>query len=117
MLDLLAQQSARLDGIYICQHGPEANCSCRKPQPGLLHQAAQELALDLNRSYVVGDRYNDLQLAARVGARGILVLTGYGRGELENYQGQRLVEPDYIAADLSAAAAWILKDVADTGWL
>jgi D-glycero-D-manno-heptose 1,7-bisphosphate phosphatase len=117
MLELLAQQSARLDGIYICQHGPEANCSCRKPQPGLLHQAAQELALDLSRSYVVGDRYNDLHLAARVGAKGILVLTGYGRGEMENYQGQRLVEPDYIAADLSAAAAWILKDVADTGGL
>jgi len=117
MLELLAQQNARLDGIYICQHAPDDNCSCRKPQPGLLHQAAQELALDLNRSYVVGDRYNDLQLAARVGARGILVLTGYGRGELENYQGQRLVEPDFIAADLSAAAAWILKDVADTGGL
>ena len=53
----------------------------------------------------------------RSGAKGILVLTGYGRGELENYQGERLVEPHYIAADLLDAAAWILQDVAATGGL
>ena len=58
---------------------------------------------------MVGDRFNDLQLAANVGAKGILVLTGYGRGELEYYQGERLVEPHYIATDLLDAAAWILK--------
>jgi D-glycero-D-manno-heptose 1,7-bisphosphate phosphatase len=115
MLELLGQQGARLDGIYVCQHAPEAGCSCRKPRPGLLHRAAAELQIDLGRSYVVGDRFNDIQLAANVGAKGIMVLTGYGRGELENYQGERLVEPDYIATDLLDAAAWILKDVAETG--
>ena len=117
MLELLAQQGARLDAIYVCQHAPDEDCSCRKPRPGLLHQAAQELHLDLSRSYVVGDRYNDIHLAAKVGAKGILVLTGYGRGELENYQGERLVEPDYIAADLLDAAAWILQDLAASGGL
>jgi D-glycero-D-manno-heptose 1,7-bisphosphate phosphatase len=117
MQELLAQQQARVDAIYICQHAPDAGCACRKPQPGLLHQAAVALDLDLSRSYMVGDRFNDLQVAAKVGAKGILVLTGYGRGEVENYQGERLVEPDYIAADLLDAAAWILKDVAATGGL
>jgi D-glycero-D-manno-heptose 1,7-bisphosphate phosphatase len=117
MQELLAQQQARVDAIYICQHAPDAGCACRKPQPGLLHQAAAALDLDLSRSYMVGDRFNDLQVAARVGAKGILVLTGYGRGEVENYQGERLVEPDYIAADLLDAAAWILTDVAATGGL
>lgn len=111
MVRLLAAQGAHLDGIYVCQHGPEADCDCRKPRPGLLHQAAQELKIDLAHSYVVGDRFNDLHLAANVGAKGILVLTGYGRGEVENYQGDRLVTPAYLAADLAEAAAWIVADL------
>jgi D-glycero-D-manno-heptose 1,7-bisphosphate phosphatase len=111
MLELLAQQSARIDAIYVCQHGPDENCSCRKPKPGLVHQAAKDLDIDLGRSYVVGDRFKDVELAAKVGAKGIMVLTGYGRGELEYYQGERRVEPDYIAADLLDAAGWILKDM------
>jgi D-glycero-D-manno-heptose 1,7-bisphosphate phosphatase len=117
MLELLAEQEARVDGIYVCQHAPDEGCACRKPRQGLLHQAAAALDLDLPRSYVVGDRFNDIHLAANVGARGILVLTGYGRGELENYQGERLVEPDYIATDLLDAAAWIIKDLEATGGL
>lgn len=117
MLELLSQQQAQVDAIYVCQHAPDDGCVCRKPRPGLLHQAAGDLHLDLGRSYVVGDRYNDIVLAANVGAKGILVLTGYGRGELENYQGERLAEPDYIAPDLLDAAAWIIKDVAASGGL
>ena len=111
MRQLLAQQKAQLDAIYVCQHAPDADCLCRKPNPGLLHQAARDLDIDLTRSYVVGDRFKDIQLAANVGAKGILVLTGYGRGELEYYEGERLVEPHYIATDLFDAAAWILKDM------
>lgn len=107
---LLAAQGAFVDAIYVCQHGPEAGCACRKPKPGLLYQAAQDLDIDLTRSYVVGDRFNDVQLAANVGAQGILVLTGYGRGEVENYQGPRLATPAYIATDLADAAEWILAD-------
>lgn len=114
MLELLAQQGARLDGIYVCQHGPEAGCDCRKPRPGLLLQAANDLHLDLSTCYVVGDRFNDLHLAAQVGGKGILVLTGYGRGELENFQGERLVTPHFIAADLLEAAAWIIRDLEAT---
>jgi D-glycero-D-manno-heptose 1,7-bisphosphate phosphatase len=117
MLELLAQQQARVDAIYICQHHPDAGCACRKPRPGLLQQAAAAHHLDLQRSYVVGDRFNDIQLAANVGAKGILVLTGYGRGELENFQGERLAVPDYIAADLLDAAAWILRDIEASGGL
>ncbi|AEB08819.1 D-glycero-beta-D-manno-heptose 1,7-bisphosphate 7-phosphatase [Desulfobacca acetoxidans] len=115
MIELLRQQGAAVDAIYVCQHAPDEGCPCRKPRPGLLLQAAQELGIDLGRSYVVGDRYNDIQLAANVGAQGILVLTGYGRGELENYQGERRAEPDYIAADLTEAVEWILRDAARHG--
>lgn len=111
MKDLLRPQGAEPDAIYVCCHAPEDNCSCRKPKPGLLVQAAADLNLDLARSYLVGDRFNDLETAARVGAKGILVLTGYGRGELENYQGERRVTPNFIATDLLEAAAWIIADL------
>jgi D-glycero-D-manno-heptose 1,7-bisphosphate phosphatase len=79
----------RLDGVYYCPHHPEVgeppyrmDCDCRKPRPGLLRKAAAELGADLARSWVVGDRHGDLALAWSVGARGALVKTGYGLGEL-----------------------------------
>ncbi|MFP3867056.1 MAG: D-glycero-alpha-D-manno-heptose-1,7-bisphosphate 7-phosphatase [Desulfobacteraceae bacterium] len=108
---LLGQGGAHLDGIYVCSHGPDEGCPCRKPRPGLLHQAARDLGIDLSRSFVVGDRYIDIELAANAGARGILVLTGYGRGELEYYQGAKRAEPVYIASDLPDAVGFILKEV------
>ena len=58
------------------------DCDCRKPRPGLLRRAEAELGADLARSWVIGDRHGDLQLAWNVGARGALVKTGYGLGEL-----------------------------------
>jgi D-glycero-D-manno-heptose 1,7-bisphosphate phosphatase len=111
MRQMLAEHKAQVEAIYVCQHAPDADCLCRKPRPGLLRQAAEDLDIDLTRSYVVGDRFKDIQLAANVGAKGIIVLTGYGRGELEYFEGERLVEPHYIADDLLDAAEWILQDV------
>lgn len=111
MEELLSLRGAHLDATFTCQHGPREGCSCRKPRPGMLEQAASKLDLDLQRSYVVGDRFSDIELAANAGARGIMVLTGYGRGELENYQGPRPVKPTYIAQDLWDAARWILSDL------
>jgi D-glycero-D-manno-heptose 1,7-bisphosphate phosphatase len=108
---MLAAEGAHLDGIYTCLHGPQEGCSCRKPQPGLILQAAQELHLDLSRSYVVGDRYKDLQTGAKAGVKGILVLTGYGRGEYENFGRTWEVQPGHIAGDLLDAAEWIIKDL------
>jgi D-glycero-D-manno-heptose 1,7-bisphosphate phosphatase len=109
--DLLAQEGAHLDAIYTCLHGPQDGCGCRKPQPGLILQAAAELNLDLGRSYLVGDRYKDLQTGAKAGVKGILVLTGYGRGEYEHFGRTWEAQPAYIAADLLDAAAWIIKDL------
>ena len=108
---LLAAGGAHLDGIYTCLHGPADGCACRKPRPVLMEQAARDLDLDLSRSYLVGDRYNDIQTAANAGAKGILVLTGYGRGELEFLQDKAPAQPVYVAQDLADAAAWILEDL------
>jgi D-glycero-D-manno-heptose 1,7-bisphosphate phosphatase len=107
----LAAEGARLDGLYLCPHHPSEGCPCRKPKPELLLQAARDLDLDLARSYLVGDRYNDIQTAANAGVKGILVLSGYGQREYEQHKDQALVAPVYVAQDLADAAAWILKDL------
>jgi D-glycero-D-manno-heptose 1,7-bisphosphate phosphatase len=108
---LLADGGARLDGLYVCTHHPRAGCSCRKPNPELILRAARDLDLDLKRSYLVGDRYTDVQTAANAGVKGVLVLTGYGRGEFEFIRSQSAVQPVYVARDLEGAAAWILEDL------
>jgi D-glycero-D-manno-heptose 1,7-bisphosphate phosphatase len=105
----LAAAGARLDGIYYCPHHPEDGCECRKPKPGLLERAAREQHLDLRRSVVVGDRYLDVDLARRAGARSVLVKTGYGRGELEEDSAKWPAQPDYVAEDLAQAVDWILR--------
>ena len=116
--DLVAQVAragARLDGVYVCPHHPTEGaapyrmlCDCRKPKPGLLLRAADELSLDLTRSVMVGDKSSDLAVAAKVGARSVLVLTGYGLGEWECRRDQLEVTPDHVAADLLDAVDWAL---------
>jgi D-glycero-D-manno-heptose 1,7-bisphosphate phosphatase len=80
--DLKAQGLA-LDGFYFCPHHPDfgakESCSCRKPAPGLLLKAAQDLGLDLAKSWLVGDKLSDIEAGLAAGARAILVRTGYGR--------------------------------------
>ncbi len=114
----LAAAGAHVDGIYICPHHPEAKeekfrlkCDCRKPRNGLFLQAAQELDLDLSRSYVVGDRWSDIKAARCCKARGILVLTGYGRGDYQYIGPTQEIQPDFVADDLLAAMQWILQEI------
>lgn len=116
----LAEDGAHIDGLYLCPHHPEAKearyrqaCDCRKPKTGMLEQAARELGLDLARSYVIGDRWSDLRCGAAVGARTILVLTGYGRGDACYIGPTQTVQPDFVAEDLSKAVDWLLAREAD----
>ncbi len=75
---LLGRQGACLDAIYYCPHHPDERCPCRKPRTGLVRAAARELNFDPARCVVVGDKPADLELGQRVGAKTILVRTGYG---------------------------------------
>jgi D-glycero-D-manno-heptose 1,7-bisphosphate phosphatase len=110
MISELAAGGARLDAIYFCPHKSEDACECRKPNPGLLKRAAREHGLDLTASWVVGDRYADLEMGHAVGSRGILVMTGYGRGEYELHHEQWPRQPDVLAAALTDAVRRILND-------
>ncbi len=107
----LLKVGARLDAVYYCPHVSADECNCRKPRTGMLEQAARELRLDLKSSFVVGDRHSDVELAHRVGARSILVRTGYGEGELAWHAKNWPRQPEVVAADLFDAVNWILKEI------
>lgn len=113
---MLAQDGARLDGIYYCPHHPTAGsssytkaCDCRKPGTGLLERAAKDLAVDLRTSFVVGDKWSDIELAQRAGARSVLVRTGFGQDDPGNVRPKGVADPDHIAPDIAGAVEWILK--------
>jgi D-glycero-D-manno-heptose 1,7-bisphosphate phosphatase len=113
----LDRAGARLDGVYACTHHPTAgeppfrmSCECRKPKPGLLLQAAKDLGLDLTRSVMVGDKSSDIEVAPQVGARSVLVLTGYGLGEWEYRRDRFGTMPDHVADDLLDAVEWALRE-------
>jgi len=121
LCQLLQQQAgAQLDALYYCPYlSPEegginpdfACCSTwRKPNTGMLVAAAWEHDLDLSRSFMVGDKATDIDLAHNAGCCGILVQTGYGSRVLAGDY-QHHTQPDYIATDLPAAVAWICHTI------
>ena len=114
LLEELARDGAQVDGIYYCPHHPKIGddryrrlCACRKPQPGMLHQAAREHNVDLTRSFVIGDKSSDMNLATNAGARGVLVLTGYGR-ETQTERERWPCDPELVADNLLEAVRLIL---------
>jgi histidinol-phosphate phosphatase family protein len=83
LIHSIHQQGGRVDGIYMCPHKPDDGCSCRKPKPGLLLQAAKDLSVDLRRSWMIGDAWSDLQAGQNAGVRQLILLkTGRGREQL-----------------------------------
>jgi D-glycero-D-manno-heptose 1,7-bisphosphate phosphatase len=110
----LAAGGARIDAFYYCPHHPEAtvdgyrrNCDCRKPMPGMLTRAASDLGIDLPSSFVVGDKWHDIEAGQAVGARTVLVRTGYGRAQEETPKAN--VRAAAIADNVIAAVSWILR--------
>jgi len=105
----LKQRPAHFDGIYFCPHGPERECECRKPKPGLILRAARDLDIDLAKSFMVGDRYLDVRAADAAGVRSVLVLCGDGASEVARYASQPVPQPDFVADNLLHAVDAILS--------
>lgn len=103
--ELLAAEGVALDGIFYCPHVDADDCRCRKPRPGLVEQAAQELKFDPRQAFVVGDKDVDIALGQAVGATSILVRTGYGA----EHERKGTCRPDFVVDDLLAAAELIRK--------
>jgi len=116
----LLQKKASIDKFYYCPHHPTEgtgiylqNCNCRKPLPGMLLQAAHDLDIELGSSYMVGDTDRDMEAAKKIGVKGILVKTGYGREVLQNVDPDAATagnNPDFVAEDILEAVKWIMKD-------
>ncbi|HEV2288477.1 MAG TPA: HAD family hydrolase [Candidatus Acidoferrales bacterium] len=107
----LAAGGAHVEGIYYCPHIRDDNCDCRKPLPGMLTRAAHEHGLDLGASSLVSDRYDDILMAHSVGSSGVLVLSGYGRGEYQWKKDGWLRQPDHVVENLAEAVDIILGDM------
>lgn len=115
MLEALRRQGAHIDGVYYCPHHMASDipvyardCTCRKPNPGMGLKAASELGIDTTRSYMVGDKVEDIQFGINLGATPVLVLTGYGEKSLERLKSLGIA-PAYVAPHLLDAVNWILK--------
>ncbi len=114
MIEELGAGGAALDAVYYCAHHPSVgeppyrlDCDCRKPKPGLLLRAARDFDIDLAKSWMTGDRYSDIELAANAGVKSALVLSGYGRGEWEHQRDKWILQPDLVADDLLEAVSRI----------
>ena len=108
---LLAEGGAHVDAIYYCPHMANAklaayvlDCGCRKPQPGMLEKARDDLGIDLGASVMVGDSTTDILAGIRAGCSTILVRTGFGGTD-----GKVEATPDLIVDDLPAAVAAVLE--------
>lgn len=88
----------KIDDIYACTHIKNENCYCRKPRPGLVHEAADKWEIDTNKSYMIGDRFSDIKAAEAVGCQPILVIS-----EATNKDGVDLESKTFVATSISKA--------------
>ncbi|MGD9592925.1 MAG: D-glycero-beta-D-manno-heptose 1,7-bisphosphate 7-phosphatase [Candidatus Berkiella sp.] len=93
-----------IDSIFYCPHGPDDNCDCRKPKPGLLHQINSHYGISLENVPVIGDSWRDLQAAIAVKAKPFLVLTGKGLKTQQTHQDSLTKEHIRVFADLLSFA-------------
>ena len=105
--EMLAAEGASVDGYYICPHGPDEGCDCRKPLPGMVHQAVADHGFDPTRAFMIGDKAADINLGKAVGAKTVLVRTGWG----SDPEKVKDCAPDVVVDDLSAAVDWIERAI------
>ncbi|MCB0164433.1 MAG: HAD family hydrolase [Anaerolineae bacterium] len=108
MIAEIQAYGGQISHVYCCPHHPQEGCDCRKPQPGMLLQAARELGVDLSRSYMVGDAMTDLRAGQQAGCHPIMVLTGRGLPQLTPAF-TSMNTPFTITRNLMQAAGYIYR--------
>jgi len=105
--ETVARNNAYITDIYYCPHHPiegipeyRVDCDCRKPKPGMVLKAKDQYNINLEQSFMIGDRYSDVQFGKRLKMKTALVLTGYGKGEYTYHKHLWQEEPDIIGYDL-----------------
>lgn len=100
-----ADLTEKIDAFYFCPHLPTGGCACRKPNPGMIEAAQSDFAIDLENSWIVGDKAIDVETGFNAHIKTAMVLTGYGNKDVEKLAKQ----PDIVAANLLEAVEGILK--------
>jgi D-glycero-D-manno-heptose 1,7-bisphosphate phosphatase len=112
-MHVILSRSLPIDRIYMCLHDNDDGCECRKPKPGMLLQAAEEWDLDLSASYMIGDRWKDIEAGAKAGCTTILVKSLCST-EQYHHGRRRTVCPDHAVRDLAEAVRIILAEKVKT---
>jgi D-glycero-D-manno-heptose 1,7-bisphosphate phosphatase len=102
MIDELAKRGAKIDAVYYCLHHPNEECECRKPNIGMLKQAARDFDLDLNKCYIIGDRKLDVEAGRNAGCTSILVPTPETEPD---------IKADYVVTNFHEAAKLIAEKI------
>ena len=113
---LLEKGGGSLDGIFFCPHRPDDRCECRKPKPGLIHQAVDTLGVQTSRSYMIGDKQSDMELAQNIGAIGVLVATNSRSQDAISAHKQGRLDIESITLSFSEAVEWVLHDALKRTW-
>ena len=100
---LLGAQGIVIDAWLFCPHGPEDECSCRKPRPGMILRAAEKFNIDLKKSWIMCDKSSDIEAGKASGIKTVLVKTGYGGSEPRTSN----ADPDFTASDIGEAIEYI----------
>ena len=100
---ILKMSGIGIDAWYFCPHGPDDDCQCRKPRPGMILEAAEEFNINMSKSWIIGDKSSDIDAGRASGLNTILVKTGYGGSE----PGATVSKADYTASDISEAIKYI----------
>lgn len=101
ILEEMKSADVLIDGFYCCPHGKD-ECTCKKPQVGMIEKAMTEYDIDIKNSFVIGDLgMSDMILAKNIGSKSVLVLTGGGQSSLSEFRHTwKNVEPTYIEKDV-----------------
>lgn len=105
----LQKWNAHLDGIYFCPHHPDVQCDCRKPKPGMILKASRELNIELPGSFMIGDRFVDVEAAHGAGVKSVLLRSGDGIAEMEKFGKTSANQPHFVADNLLLAVDAILN--------
>lgn len=104
---LLKSCGVKIKQVFYCPHRKEENCGCRKPNPYFVREAEKRYSIDLRNSYVIGDHPHDAEMAYKVGAGSVYLLTGHGKKHLQ----ELAIEPNFIANDIFGASLWIMRKI------
>jgi histidinol-phosphate phosphatase family protein len=108
MVRCFRESGGDIKAVYYCPHRPEDNCSCRKPRPGMLLAASTEHAVDLSRSFIVGDSWSDIAAGKQAGVKTVLVTTSRSEEECLCDNNGQIWAPDHVVAGLGEAVDLIL---------